>query len=354
MSKVVAAGLVIETVKDVQPHPRMDEWQALAARTEHPWCRDPRWLLALRSGLRHGPFMIEARRDGRLVGMLPLALVDSLLFGRYLVSLPYLNWAGVVAEGEEVAIALIDRAVQLADELDVKHLELRHEANWRHPALTESLTTKANMRLPLAGNEEEVWKQLRSVVRTQVRKGQTQGFAVAWGGLELLDDFYAVFAQNMRDLGTPVYGKSLFRGVLSTLPQEAEFCIVRLGDRAVAAALAVHHRGITEVPSASVEREFRSTAANSFMYWELIRRAMLRGQRCFDFGRSTIDSGTFNFKKKWGAIAEPANWQYYRRKGAIADIRPDGGKYDRMIALWKQIPVGVTRLIGPFIVRGIP
>jgi serine/alanine adding enzyme len=327
-----------------------DRWQRSGAARG----RDLRWLAVLRDGLNHEPYLLEACEGDRTVGILPLALVKSLLFGSFLVSLPYLNWAGVIAERDDVAQALVDRAVKLADELDADHLELRQERELAHRALTEALNTKANMRLPISAGVDAVWSQLKSVVRTQVRKGQAQGFSIDWGGVELLDDFYGVFAQNMRDLGTPVYGKGLFRGALLALQPDAELCVVRLGGRPVAGALAVHGHGITEVPSASVERQFRSTAANSYMYWELIRRAIERGQRIFDFGRSTIDSGTYAFKKKWGAIPEPAVWQYYRRRGRVADIRPDGGKYDRMIEVWKRIPVPITKLIGPWIVRGIP
>jgi len=319
-----------------------------------PAARDLRWLHVLHEGLGHEPYLLEAQEGDRCVGLLPLAAVKSLLFGRFLVSLPYLNWAGVVADHPDVAAALVDRAVALADELDVDHLELRHEKELVHRALTERLDSKANMRLSISAGADAVWNQLKSVVRTQIRKGQNQGFEIEWGGRALLNEFYDVFAQNMRDLGTPVYGKDLFRGVLRALGSDAELCIVRLSGRPVAAALAVHARGITEVPSASVERQYRSTAANSFMYWELIRRAIDRGQATFDFGRSTIDSGTYAFKKKWGATAEPAVWQYYRRRGRVADIRPDGGRYDRLISVWKRIPVPITRLIGPWIVRGIP
>lgn len=316
--------------------------------------RDLRWLNVLREGLHHEPHLLEAHEGERPLGLLPLAFVKSRLFGSFLVSLPYLNWAGVVADRSDVAEALIDRAVGLADELDADHLELRHERELAHRSLTERLDSKANMRLSVRDGVDAVWNQLKSVVRTQIRKGQNQGFVIEWGALALLDDFYGVFAQNMRDLGTPVYGKALFRSALLALHPDAELCVVRLAGRPVAGALAVHGRGITEVPSASVERQYRSTAANSFMYWELIRRAIDRGQHTFDFGRSTIDSGTYAFKRKWGATPEPAVWQYYRRRGRVADIRPDGGKYDRMIEVWKRIPVPITRLIGPWIVRGIP
>lgn len=347
-------GLTITSLPLGAEHLEDGRWSTLRSATHPASFRDMRWLAVLQKGLRHKSVVIEARRGGELVGALPLALVDSFLFGKYLVSLPYVNWAGVICESPEVGRALIDRAVALADELDVRHLELRHEAEYQHPALTQRMDSKANMRLTLSGSADDVWKKLRSVVRTQIRKGQSQGFQVEWGSVQLLDDFYDVFAQNMRDLGTPVYGRALFRCILTLFPAEAELCIVRLAGKPVAAALAVHGDGITEVPSASVERAFRSTAANSFMYWELIQRALGRGQGVFDFGRSTIDSGTFAFKKKWGAEPQPAIWQYYRRKGEVSDIRPDGGKYDRLIGIWKRIPVFVTKIIGPPIVRGIP
>ena len=314
----------------------------------------PRWLSVLRDGLRHEPYCIEARRRGEIVGLLPLALVRSICFGRYLVSLPYLNSAGVQAVDEGVARALIGRAVQLADELDVRYLELRHETEIPHPALAHNLTTKMHMRLALPDTADGLWHAFKAKVRNQIRKGQKQDFQVRWGGEALLADFHAVFSRNMRDLGTPVFGKPLFRSIVRHFPQQAEFCIVRLGAQPVAAALLVHGQGVTEVPSASSLRSFNSTNANMFMYWQLLQRAIERKQAVFDFGRSTIDGGTYRFKKQWGARPEPAVWQYYVRKGAPGDLRPENGKYRIAIRLWQRLPVALTRLIGPAIVRGIP
>jgi FemAB-related protein (PEP-CTERM system-associated) len=163
-----------------------------------------------------------------------------------------------------------------------------------------------------------------------------------------------VFSQNMRDLGTPVYGKRLFETILGTFPDEAEICVVRLDRSPVGAALLLHGRGITEVPSASSLREHNATCANMLMYWHLLERAILRGQSVFDFGRSTVGSGTHRFKEQWGAAPHPAIWRYHVRRGTVGDMRPDNPSYQRMIALWKKLPLGLTRLIGPRIVRGIP
>jgi FemAB-related protein (PEP-CTERM system-associated) len=326
----------------------------LARGPEVPLSRHPAWLAVLEQALDHVPFGLEVADGDRTRGWLPLAYVRSLLFGRFLVSLPYLNTAGVVADDEATARLLIDRAVRLADELQVRYLELRHERPVEHPALTGRLSTKVHMRLPLPLTGEQLWKQIPSKVRNQVRKGQKSGLSVVWGAEELLPDFYEVFSHNMRDLGTPVYGRALFRAVLRQFPGRAELCVVRAGDRPAAGALLLHGAGVTEVPSASALRRYNFTCANMLMYWRLLERAVGRGQAVFDFGRSTRDSGTYAFKKQWGALPCPAEWQYYVRRGTAADMRPDSAGNRRLVRLWRRLPVSLTRLIGPPIVRGIP
>lgn len=319
-----------------------------------PLSRHPRWLLVLEQGLRQQPYLLEARDGERVTGWLPLAFVHSLLFGRYLVSLPYLNSNGVVAEDVATRRLLIDSAVRLADDLQVRHLELRHERAVEHPALTGRLTSKVHMRLPLPDFPGPLWEGFPAKVRNQVRKGEKNGFRVAWGGLELLDAFYDVFSRNMRDLGTPVYGQRLFASILRHFPSESELCVLRAEKTPVAAALLVHGRGVTEVLSASSLRAYNATCVNMLMYWKLLERAIERGQAVFDFGRSTVDCNTYRFKKQWGAVPAPAMWQYYSRAGEAGDLRPDNPRYQRLIRLWQRLPVRLTRWLGPPIVRGIP
>jgi hypothetical protein len=130
---------------------------------------------------------------------------------------------------------LAGRALRLADDLEVQHLELRHEQVLEHPALTECVNGKVHMRLALPATANELWDGFPAKVRNQVRKGRSNGLKVAWGGEELLPEFYAVFSHNMRDLGTPVYGRGLFRAVLEQFPDRAELCVVRAGRRPAAA-----------------------------------------------------------------------------------------------------------------------
>ncbi len=321
---------------------------------------------------------MQAKQGSELVGVLPLQLVESRLFGRFLVSLPYVNTAGVVADSDSAAVALVDRAIQLADALDVKHLELRQERAVAHPKLIAGVTDKVHMRLALPATSDELWDAIKAKVRNQIRKAQkTDGFSVAWGGDELLPEFYDIFCRNMRDLGTPPFSRRLFAEILQAFPNvgqvfnlpgqqrdgqvenlpheaAAEICVVRLHGRPVASGLLIHGPGTTQVPSASSLREFNSTNANMLLYWNLLTRSIERGQREFDFGRSTRDGGTYKFKAQWGAVEHPAVWQHYVRRGQASDMRPTNGKFQKAIQVWQRLPVWLTKLIGPSIVRGIP
>jgi len=335
---------------------RASEWQSFwSAQSSQALSRHTAWLHVLDLSLRQEPFLLLATLAGETVGLLPLSYVKSKLFGRFLVSLPYLNTAGVMTANPSVAAELIQHAVQLADRLDVQYLELRHEQRIEHPAFNAELTSKVHMRLQLPPTKDALWNAFSPKVRNQIRKAESHSLHVEWGTTpQHLHAFYDVFSHNMRDLGTPVYPLRLFQEIASQFPEQAEFCVVRHSKQPVAAALLLHGQGVTEVPSASSLRAFNSTNANMLMYWHLLQRSIERGQHTFDFGRSSAESSTFRFKKQWGAEPSPAVWQYYVRRGEIGAMRPDSNRNQKLIKLWRHLPLWLTRTLGPLVVRGIP
>jgi len=340
--------ILVNTDSSSDDQPPHQHWPRLAGHAEA-------WSRSLHRGLGHTPIRLTAQDDsGRLIGRLPLSLVQSPLFGKFLVSQPYLNTGGVWTDEPSVASGMVDKAIELADQFDVKYLELRNEVRVVHPKLTVERTDKVHMRLEVPSSAEALLAGFKSKLRSQLKKASQNPFEVVYGGEALLDEFYRVFAINMRDLGTPVYSKRLFSSILTEFGGASELCVVRLGKKVVSVALLVHHLEFTEVPSASSLRKFNSTGANMWMYWQLLQRAIERGSKMFDFGRSSLDSGTFKFKEQWGALPSPACWQYYIRSGSPNDMRPDSPKKQRLVEAWKRFPVWMTRLIGPSIVRGIP
>lgn len=315
----------------------------------HRWA----WRTVFARGLGHATSYLLAFDGPAVVGVLPLVEVRSWLFGRALSSLPYVNYGGVLADSDAIAHHLVEYAARLADERRLSHVLLRH----RRRVLPDLpvRTHKVTMTMPLGGSVDGMWQALDRKVRNQVRKGEKSGLTVVTGGEELLDEFYGVFATNMRDLGTPVYGRELFQEVLAAEPVDARLHVVRLGDAPVAGALTYSFGNTIEVPSASSLKEHRALCPNHLMYWSMIRHAIGEGRTRFDFGRSTPDDGTFQFKEQWGASPEPLYWEY-RTIGA-AEVPSEDRKdvrYQRRIDAWKQLPVALATFIGPHIARCVP
>jgi FemAB-related protein (PEP-CTERM system-associated) len=330
------------------------QWDAFVeshpeATAYHAW----RWKDVFERAFGHETMYLAAVDGDEVKGVLPLALFSSRLFGRFAVSVPFLNYGGLLVSDSEAASALVERATQVARERRLSHVELRHLSR-QCPGL-HTRQHKVRMLLQLPADAKRGWEALDRKVRNQVRKAEKAGLTGREGGEELLAAFYDVFSRNMRDLGTPVYSPEFFRAVLRAFPEQARVFLVEHGATPVAAGITIRHRDGIEVPWASSLREYRADCPNNLLYWQIIRHAIAAGLRVLDFGRSTPNEGTFHFKKQWGAEPSPLYWEYILLgRAAPADLSPKNPKYGAAIAVWKRLPVSVTTALGPHIVRSIP
>jgi FemAB-related protein (PEP-CTERM system-associated) len=209
--------------------------------------------------------------------------------------------------------------------------------------------------LDLPVSSDELWQQIDRKIRNQVRKAQKENLTVTTGGADLVDEFYAVFARNMRDLGTPVYSKRLFIATLQQFKDSADITVVRQGERPLAAALALTFRGTRLVPWASSLREFRHLCPNTLLYWTLLTTSVEQGLKVFDFGRSSRGSGTHQFKVQWGAREIPLHWEYVMLTGgAPPNQGPSNPNFAAAIAMWKRLPMWIADTCGPHLARHLP
>ena len=259
------------------------------------------WQRVLADTFGHESIQLIAREAGRPAGVLPLVLLRSRLFGRMLVSLPFMNYGGVLADSPEIERALVTEAVALAKREGVERLELRHVDD--RPLGLVTRRHKVTFRLELPKDPDRLWAAFPAKLRSQIRKPEKEGLVARVGGAEELDAFYRVFAVNMRDLGTPVYPRQFFQATLDRLPEAARVVVVRRGTVPLAAAFLLSFRGDLEVPCASSLRRYNALGANMLSYWTALRHACETGHTRFDFGRSTPDSGPARFKAQWGAEA---------------------------------------------------
>lgn len=302
----------------------------------------------------HPTFYLMAKDDHDTVrGVLPLVLTRSPLFGSFLTSLAFFNYGGVLAEDQKAAEELLDRAGDLARELGADHIELRQAA----PLETDWPVShhKVSMRLALPSDSEALFKAYPSKLRSQIRRGQKEGMEVRIGSGELLNDYYEVFSRCMRDLGTPVYKKEFFRAITDAFPKETRLCVVSLQGKPLAAGLVYGFRRVLEIPWAASDKRYGRLAPNMFLYHTVLEYACREGFAEFDFGRSSIDSGTYRFKQQWGAQPRPLYWYYWLADGRdIPRLNPDNPKFKMAISLWRHLPLFAANLIGPHIVKYLP
>jgi FemAB-related protein (PEP-CTERM system-associated) len=333
---------------------RPDERGASGATGYHSWA----WRDVFARSFGHDSVYLVARRASRgqidqiqqIDGVLPLTDVRSLLFGRSLTSLPFLNYGGVVADSDEAARALVDEAARLARARGCRHVELRHIG--RRFTDLPCKQHKVTMRLPL---HTGMWDRLDRKVRNQIRKAEKSGLTAVRGGAELLAEFYLVFARNMRDLGTPVYARRFFAEIMAAFPDRTRLVVVRLKDRPVAAALTYRTGAQVEVPWASSVRDYNALCPNHLLYWTVMDTAVAEGCDLLDFGRSTPDEGTYKFKAQWGAEPVPLHWEYAGLDGGVPpDLSPKNPTFRLAIAVWQRLPLWIANAAGPHVVRGIP
>jgi len=312
------------------------------------------WRKVMEDSFGHRTHYLAALDDlGAVRGVLPLVHMKSALFGNFMVSVPFVNYGGLLCQSGGAQQALLQAAELLRRFYGADHVELRHLG--AGVAGLPSREHKVTMVLPLCGDSQAQWAGFNAKLRNQVRKAEKNGLTCSIGRLELLDDFYTVFARNMRDLGTPVYGKELFRNVLTELPETTRIIAVACRGKVIAAGILSWYRDTIEMPWASSIGDYKTLCPNNLLYWEAIRFAIEKGCTAFDFGRSTPNEGTYNFKKQWGAEPVQLYWQYLLEEGkALPELNNKNPKYDLAIRIWRKLPVALTRLAGPLIVRSIP
>jgi serine/alanine adding enzyme len=314
------------------------------------------WGPMIHAAYGHESIALAAVQDGDVVGILPLVLVKSRLFGDRLVSMPFLDYGGLLVDrdtGPDVSSALFEAALDAGHARGARSLGLRqfHPIDLADPVSDDRVT----MLLPLS-TADTAWKALPSERRNRVRKGEKNGLGALWGGAELLDGFYEVFAANMRDLGSPVHSRGFFVAMLAHLGEAARVLQVRdRAGRPVGAAVCLFFRDTIAVPWVSSRRDAFALCPNFVLYWEVIRFGCEQGYRTLDLGRSCKNAGTFEFKRQWGAAPHPLPWIFRDLgDGGGPSVDQDSSRFHRLVDLWKRLPVSVANLAGPWVRRQIP
>ncbi len=298
-------------------------------------------------------YWMQIDEYGELAGVLPLVEIRSKLFGTYQISLPFFNYGGALGTDPDIERDLMEQAWVRASQQGVGHIEFRDSIS--RDADLPCRKDKVAMLRELPSDRDRLWSELGGKVRSQVRRPMREGAQFVCGGGERIDDFYRVFSRNMRDLGTPVYPKRFFAEILQNFAERAGIGVVYIARKPVAAGILLFDGNTMEIPWASSLREYNRLGVNMLLYWNALSEAIGKGAKSFDFGRSTYQSGTYRFKRQWGASAKQLHWSYaLPEDGELPDLTPQNRRFKYAIALWKRLPLSVANRLGPGIVKNLP
>ncbi len=310
------------------------------------------WRDAISKAFAHNSYFFVARQNGKICGILPLTHVKSLLFGNILSSVAFAAYGGIIADSVGIFDLLLAKAKAVARQYDVDYLELKflqeHDCGLPKSDLYVTFVKE------LFQNYIDNFNAIPRKQRAMIRKGIKSGLKVIVSN-DCLDDFYEIYAINVRRMGTPVYPKKWFKELIDAYGDSSEIMVVEKDGKIISGVLSFYYKDTVYPYYAASLVEYRKFAPNDFQYWELMKRAVDRECRYFDYGRSKKHTGPFDFKRHWGFEPQQLHYSYILNKAkAVPSINPLNPKYKWKIDVWKKLPLPVTKVFGPHIVKNIP
>lgn len=309
------------------------------------------WQEIIRKVFRHTTIFLYAEKAGEIVGVLPLAHVNSRLFGDALVSLPFAVYGGIASSDTDATAALETKAQRLAVDLGVDHLEFRNTTPKHTEWPTQDLyvTFRKEILPEVEANMLAIPRKQRAMVRKGIKNNLKSEVDRS------TDRFFKVFADNVHRHGTPALPKRYFDTLLQVFGDDCQILTITSSEgKLLSSVLSFYFRDEVLPYYAGDDEAARDLAANDFKYWELMRQSCEQGLRIFDYGRSKVGTGPYAFKKNWGFEPEPLYYEYclYKRD-SIPQNNPNNAKYKLFIEAWRRMPIGLANWLGPHIVRNL-
>ncbi|MCW8884558.1 MAG: FemAB family PEP-CTERM system-associated protein [Motiliproteus sp.] len=304
------------------------------------------WKNVIEHAFGHKTHYLYAKDSEGIQAILPLVEVKSLLFGHSLVSTPFCVYGGVASNTAEATEALLSAAKDLSEDLQVDYLELRHKEaktnNW------PSKSVHATFRKELDGEDEDnlmaMKRKQRAVIRQSLKNAPETQLNCD------LNLFYQMYSESVRNLGTPVFPLRFFELLHNEFGEHCEVLSVTNDGKPTSALMSFFYKDEILPYYAGSIPESRQLKSMDFMYWDQMCRANKDNIRVYDFGRSKIDSGPYNYKRHWGFKPEPLCYEYHLVKAdSLPDLNPNNPKYKYFIKTWKKLPLKVSQIIGPIL-----
>lgn len=351
----MAATLTVRSADLADPHEcaRIDAY--VQAHPDATPFHMSAWSIAVARGCgQTAHYLVAEQGLSGIVGVMPLTELHSPLFGRVLASAGFAVGGGILANKPEIVEVLANACWKLAQRVSCDSVEVRGGPR-PGPEWTVDDSHYLGFVRDLAADDDAQLLAIPRKQRAEVRKSLEIDLSVSIGQApEDVAAHYAVYAESVRNLGTPVFPATLFRETLAAFGDDADVLVIRHAGQPVAAVLSLYWRGTVYPYWGGGTAAARRLRANDRMYFELMRHARARGCTRFDFGRSKVGTGAAAFKKNWGF--EPTPLIYFDRVAegkSIRDANPLNPKYRLQVAVWQRLPLAIANRVGPWIAKGL-
>ncbi len=310
------------------------------------------WKEVIDNTFGHKSFYLIACKDSKVVGILPLFLIKSKLFGKSLSTSPFLTHGGILADNEKIAYTLTEKAIKIAKENNVDYLELKND--FEYDFLTETKDKYFTYILDLSKGIDSIWKNdIKMNAKRNIKKAQKTKLHIV-KDKKHLNEFVNINFKNMRRLGTPAHSLKFFENIFKFFP-DSILLTVKEGDTVIGGMILVKFKDKIEMPWVATLHGKSHLRPANFLYWEAIKLSCKLGMHYFDFGRSKEDSGTAHFKEQHGAKPVQIYYQDYLNKAKkTPDFDAENSKFKPLIYIWRKIPLPIEKRIGPRLIKYIP
>ena len=307
------------------------------------------WKNVIEKVYGHEQYYLLAEEADVIKGILPLFKI-----GNKFVSLPFAPYGGVCSDDENIKQQLLLKAKEITVQKKGRYLEIRDLEN-TYPDLVVRDDKYYTFHIPLETDEKKVWNLTSKGERRGTKKAINHGLKV-YMGPEYLDEFYNLYSIRNRQLGSPIHSYIFFKQIIEEFPNKITIQIVKFKDKCIGTKFLFFYKDTIISGWAASDTRYRHYNPNNLLTWEIIKYGCENNYTTFDFGRSEKESGTFEFKRKWGgAIVKNIKYQYYlNRVNKIPDSSKTNKKRIIFSNCWKKLPLKVTRIIGPNLRKNFP
>lgn len=314
------------------------------------------WLNLVHEMYGFNTYRFAAMENSQAHAALGMVEIKHPIFGHYLATAPFGSYGGFAYQTPEARDLLLDAARRLAEETKAEYISIRFDEGASPPP--DNWLQSPNYftyLIDLPAEPETLLKTFSSDHRNHVRKSLKKGFQIRFGHLDLLDDAYEALAKSMHELGSPYHSKAYLRTMAEKLGSTLEFAVMYTAQGKIAGGGVFIYQGDTIFNlHANILRHARSTYAGEFLYWSVIERAIQKGLKTFDLGRSLAGSGNEVFKVKWSPRKQLLAYWFWLAPGhELPALNQKNPKFQLVIAIWKMLPAFVVRAMGPYLIRGL-